>query len=777
MKIAMVSTSDLGHGAGVSAYNLMKDFELTDGLLPRMFVSEKKSDSIYVHQLLPQKKIFGKPLEPYFSKIETFINLYGPQNYYSVRSKALLNGINDFNPDIVNLHSIHWDRRNFTPKIIQDIKDKPIIWTIHDMWAFTGHCCYSDDCEKWKVGCGNCERLSPFIPIKNDMTSILMKLKKKWYHAKNLTVVAPSKWLYNLAKESYLFDGIDVRYIPYSVNQETFFSKNVLDLRNSYCGTKQTILFSCSWLQDPRKGFDDLYKAMYKIKNKLHNVVLLVAGIGVIPKELSDIIEVKYFGEVHSRDEMNNLYNMSDFFVMPTKMDNLPNAILEALATATPVIAYSTGGVPDMIQDQINGFLVDRHDIDTLSKRIAQLLDEKNLLEQFSVNALSSINNNFTRTLQAERYKKLFEEKLGLQKLYPCKAAFQQVYLIPRENIDFRFCPYHEYNAVDFEDISIHKLKEIFNKNSEIQRRRQAYLKGDFLGAGCKEGCLELSKFRETGLGYKLEDFTKEDGFFEPATIWLSMGPDCNISCRYCLDVPSSKINYKTCNPDFMNLAKDLVLQGGSLLLTGGEPTLPKYGFKKMLQTLSAYDVKGKIWLQTNGTNLNDELAQLIINSPVYAVGVSFDTYKKDLFNYLRRGADFDQVFSNFKNLRDMRDKYGTPKLKNNEKLKLVILCAVLKSTADHLIETVDFFMNEGFHIDLNNLHEAVFAPTFCKSEGLHNLSLKELEKLYQDVIYLGEKYQDRLSYLGLQGQVDNIIKYKKQNINYQVNLTGKDIS
>ena len=413
IKVAMVSTSDLGHGAGVSSYNLLQDFVAVPDIDARMFVAEKKSDSSYVTELASYSGVFGRSLMPILSNVEKYINLYGPQNYYSTYSKSLVREFDKFKPQVVNLHSIHWDRKNFSPEIIKKTKGVPIIWTLHDMWAFTGHCCYSDDCELWRNGCGNCKRLSPFIPIKRDATATLMKIKKRWYENKKLTIVAPSVWLYNLARESYLFEDVDVRCIPYSVDQKVFYKKEISKKRKELFGDSKVILFSCSWLQDPRKGFEDFCLALGQIKSDLSNIVVAVAGSGWIPRELKKTVKVIFLGEVSSRNFMNDLYNMADFFVMPTKMDNLPNAILESLAAGLPVVAYNTGGIPDMIKSGMNGIVIDKGDIVALSRAIQICLNDQRMLEKFSECAVETISSQFTSELQSQRYQSLFEEKIN----------------------------------------------------------------------------------------------------------------------------------------------------------------------------------------------------------------------------------------------------------------------------------------------------------------------------------------------------------------------------
>lgn len=793
MKISFVSTSDLGHGAGIAAYNAFNDIidysqqhHLNHSLA--MWVSEKRSNNPHVVQLDPQKKKMGISLRKPLLKLEKLINLYGPQNYYSLRSKALIDAIQRFETDIVHLHSIHWLTQNFSPRILQQITDRPIIWTIHDMWAFTGHCCYSYDCERWKKGCGNCPDLNSFVPILRDSTAWLFQVKKKIYQAKNLTIISPSVWLRDLAKESPLLKHLDIRCIPYSLDQTQFYRFRT-QKQAEFVG-KTVILFTCTWLQDPRKGLPFFIDAISKLPPAIRdNIIVLMAGHGTVPEELCKLVKVHYAGDIKDRAAMNAIYNKSDIFVCTTLADNLPNVVLESMATGVPVVSFDTGGVSDMLTDGQTGFCVPQKDTVSLSGKLLKLIQDTELRDKMSQACIDTIRKKFTRDKQAEAYLQLYEEKLNdmpsrvlkqsvapvtkessPRQAYPCNKPFTQIYMYPRQVNDFRFCPYHPGNPVQFLQYSASEFYRLFNENKEIQRIRTAFLSGDFNAAGCKQGCLEYAKFKTAGIKYYAEDYIK-DGRYEPNTLWLSMGPDCNIRCRYCMEKKPSEIDFNTCDQRFMDMAGEFVLGGGNLLLTGGEPLLPKWKFRETLERLIGQNSCGKIWLQTNGVYLNEGMCDLIMKAPVYDVGISFDTYKEDLFEFLRRGASFKQVYGNLQTLK--KKKEAT----HNEKLKIVILCAVLKPTADHLYETVSFFMDQGFALDLNSLHQSVFAPNFCNENGLHNLTSQELDRLYRSVLRLGEKYGDskQLNFLGFKGQLENMLKSRQHGHEYQVNLTSSN--
>lgn len=141
---------------------------------------------------------------------------------------------------------------------------------------------------------------------------------------------------------------------------------------------------------------------------------------------------------------------------------------------------------------------------------------------------------------------------------------------------------------------------------------------------------------------------------------------------------------------------------------------MPKWGFvDKLKELVSLGDNKGEIEVFTNATLLDDDTCETILNAPVTFVGISMDTCRPELFDYIRRGSTFEQVFSNAKRLLYKRNGRG------QDKTHIRILCAVLKSTAEHLEETVDFYLNEGFELSLNILFRANFLPIFANGRVL----------------------------------------------------------
>jgi lipopolysaccharide biosynthesis glycosyltransferase/sulfatase maturation enzyme AslB (radical SAM superfamily) len=365
---------------------------------------------------------------------------------------------------------------------------------------------------------------------------------------------------------------------------------------------------------------------------------------------------------------------------------------------------------------------------------------------------------------------KIMENDITQIKGYPCPNPFSQLYLVPRKFLDIRFCPHHAPLASieNYEKINMHDLLDFFNTNPKACDIRKKFTSGNFKAAGCHDGCECMSQFNVGGNNFAQEDYINLDGKYQIKTINLSMGPDCNIRCRYCMDPQNFEIDFNSCKVEFGNFIVDFVHNGGHLLFTGGETFLPKWRFvDKLKKLIELGDNKGTIEVFTNATLITEELCDIILRAPFKRFGISMDTSRPELFNYIRKGSDFNQVLKNAKMLLQK-------KIARNQKYPDIdILSAMSRSTAPHLEETVDFFIGNGFNVSLNILFRAYFSPDFCEEESLDKLSLEELLDVHKQLLSCEEKYGCKLNSISFKGQLLNVIEKKKQNQHEQTILGG----
>ena len=284
-------------------------------------------------------------------------------------TKKLIARIKALNPDVIHLHNLHGYYLHIG-LLFDYLKaaNKPVIWTLHDCWAFTGHCAYFDfvGCERWRAQCYDC-------PLKVEYPkSLFLDRSQRNYQQKKalftgvqkLTIVTPSKWLASLVKQSFLLEypvtvinnGIDL-----SVFQPT--SSN---FRRSYNLEDQFILLGVASLWNERKGYGYFFDLAKQLRPDERIVLVGVSGKQI--KELPPgIIGI---AKTNSTAALAEIYSAADLFINPTLEDNFPTTNLESLACGTPVVTFNSGGSPECLDAEC-GLVVERGDLPGLVEAIA----------------------------------------------------------------------------------------------------------------------------------------------------------------------------------------------------------------------------------------------------------------------------------------------------------------------------------------------------------------------------------------------------------------------
>lgn len=319
------------------------------------------------------------------------------QGFYSKRAtKRLIEFIEEYDPDIIHLHNLHGYYLNL-PVLFSflSIYNRPVVWTLHDCWAFTGHCSHFDyiGCDKWKTGCHHCPQKKRY-----PKSLILDQSKRNWEEKErlftsvpNMIIVTPSNWLAGLVKESFL-KKYPVEVIHNGIDLEVF--KPTPSSWKEDHGITRPIILACASLWDERKGYDDVLK----LSELLPEYQIVIVGISKKQaKELpSSIIGIQ---RTDSIEELVKIYSAADVFVNPTYEDNFPTVNLEAIACGTPVITYNTGGSPECI-DESCGVVVPKGDIKELKNAISSQIENiqmsnTNVVIRSSVQAFSKYERFF----------------------------------------------------------------------------------------------------------------------------------------------------------------------------------------------------------------------------------------------------------------------------------------------------------------------------------------------------------------------------------------------
>mgnify|MGYP001396347527 CR=1 FL=1 len=319
--------------------------------------------------------------------------------------------INLLDPDIVHLH---WIGSGFVPvSEIRKIK-KPIIWTLHDMWAFTGGCHYSGDCTRFREQCGRCPQLGS---RHYDLSSCIWKRKAALYQNKDPVIVCPSKWLAGCAKKSTLLKNARIEVIPNGIDTGIFrpIEKSAARRSLGLPPDKKLILFGAiNSAGDTRKGFSHLVLALNHL---LATDPSMKPECMIFSSRDRSRVEIAGYhlhnlGNVPGEDRLAHVYSAADVFVAPSVQENLANTVMESLACGTPVVAFTIGGMPDMIDHERNGYLATPYSPASMAEGIGWILHHP-APGTLSLHARQKVMENFESETVARHYEDLYTAVQG----------------------------------------------------------------------------------------------------------------------------------------------------------------------------------------------------------------------------------------------------------------------------------------------------------------------------------------------------------------------------
>lgn len=266
-------------------------------------------------------------------------------------TRKFLQWASEYDPDVLWLHNIHGYYINIE-LLFQWIKSRPnmqVKWTLHDCWAFTGHCSHFSfvKCDKWKTGCNNC-------PQKAEYPASVLRDSSKWNYEKkkdlftgvaNMTLITPSGWLADLVKQSFLRE-YPVEVVYNTINTE-IFRPTPSDFRERYGLQDKKIILGVASVWGPRKGLDDFVKLSSMLDDS-YRIVL----VGVTAKQAQLLpANILSIARTNNQQELAEIYTAADVFLNPTYEDNYPTVNLEAQACGTKVITYDTGGSKETLKE------------------------------------------------------------------------------------------------------------------------------------------------------------------------------------------------------------------------------------------------------------------------------------------------------------------------------------------------------------------------------------------------------------------------------------------
>jgi glycosyltransferase involved in cell wall biosynthesis len=315
--------------------------------------------------------------------------------------------------DVVNLHWISRlvDYRAFFDGLPERL---PVVWTLHDMNLFTGGCHYDRGCGAYRRRCGRCPQLGS--EDEDDLSRQVWRRKRDLFSRtprERLHLVTPSRWLAEEASASSLIDDrFPVSVIPYGLDTNAFaprdrgFARQVLDLPRE----AKVVLFVAHSVENDRKGFGMLREALAGLTGE-EGLVLLSLGKG--EPAVPEGIEQRHLGFVSDDRYLSVIYSAADVFVIPSRQDNLPATVLEAMACGTPVVGSDVGGIPEMVRPGETGYLAEDGDPDDLRDGILRVLRDPDGREALSRRCRERVLGEYGLERQARRYERLYRELLS----------------------------------------------------------------------------------------------------------------------------------------------------------------------------------------------------------------------------------------------------------------------------------------------------------------------------------------------------------------------------
>lgn len=399
MKIANISKSDrFGGGASRVAEDLTTWLQEKNIHIDHFSRSSRHNTTIPLYNDF-SKKIYHRLKSLGFQEIipfeKKFLKKYDKINSY----------------DIFHFHDLSTAISPLTLKWLSDNK-KNVVWTLHDCSAVTGGCIYTLECTQYKSTCRKCPQLGNLPLAKNfDFTFLFHKLKKYVHKNTNMTYVSPSKWLADFVYDTgYLKtypmiipNGIDTSIFQYLEKKK---AREKLHLPQD----RFIIILSASSIFNPYKGVQYAIKTLRLIKS-INPYVILMGNIKKEELPYFNGLDIKSTGYIEDKMLQNQYFASADIFLNTTEYDNLPLVVLESMASGTPNVGFATGGIPEMVDSGINGFLINEKSSKLLAKKILKIYNHK-IYKDWSHKSRKKVIDKFSKDIFIENHINLYRETI-----------------------------------------------------------------------------------------------------------------------------------------------------------------------------------------------------------------------------------------------------------------------------------------------------------------------------------------------------------------------------
>ena len=417
MKVLHLSTADGNGGAARGAYWMHQSLRQA-GVDSWMLVAEKyTSDSTVIGPtgITGSQKVLNGirqtveywPLKQYQNKKP---GAFSPAIYPSKIARQ----VEAIDPDIINLHWVAGGLlRPQDLSKFQQTRTRLLVWTLRDMWPFTGGCHYTEDCLAYQTSCGQCPALGSTKT--HDLAYRGWRRKQATWKDIDMTIVPLSEWLADCACKSSLFAHRQIQVISNAIDAEKYrpidqvIARRLLDLPQN----KKLILFGAfSPTADARKGFRYLRAALHHLTEQPSHQQFeaVIFGTDRPTQDLNLKLPTTFLGRLYDDTMLALAYSSADVMVVPSIQDAFGKTSIEAMACGTPVVAFDSTGLKDSVTHQYNGYAAHCFDPVDLANGIAWVTAEDDRWQTLSQNARQTVEAKFTLAHQAEQYKQLYQQ-------------------------------------------------------------------------------------------------------------------------------------------------------------------------------------------------------------------------------------------------------------------------------------------------------------------------------------------------------------------------------
>lgn len=416
MRILHLSTSQHAGGAAIAAYRLHRAL-LANSIQSELLVANRQNNEPFIVGPTSLSHRIQQQLRTRIEQLPTRFRLSPPTTPFSINwtPKSFAKNIERIQPDIIHLH---WVSGGLLA--IEELArlKRPIVWTLHDCWPFTGGCHIIYDCNAFAGRCGKCPQLNSSRSF--DLSRLTWLRKQRAWRNLPMTIVAPSQWMAEQAKASSLLGDKPIHVIPNGLDTSLFKPFDQSDARDIWGlpQDRRLILFGAmSSTEDLVKGYDLLQLAIKQFRNRLLEEQCEFVVFGnhdgrYVSKGPSGEV-IHFLGQIREERSLRLLYSSADLMVVPSRQESFGQTVSESLACGTPVVAFDTSGPRDIVDHQTNGYLATPYSPNDFADGMAWTLAELERGSQLKQQARAKAVRAFDGAKVAREHQLIYEEILA----------------------------------------------------------------------------------------------------------------------------------------------------------------------------------------------------------------------------------------------------------------------------------------------------------------------------------------------------------------------------